>query len=243
MKENKKQIFIKSIYKKMIVSCQAVENEALNNTNAITLVAKSVLEGGAEILRLSQYEHIKSIKTITDAPIIGLIKKRYHESEVVISPTIKEIDELASLKVDCIAIDATSRKRPKESLNEMVNYAKQKYPDICLMADCATLEEILNAEKIGFDLVGTTLRGYTKETKNKSNIENDFEFIKNLLQKIKIPLIAEGGFWFPEEVFKVLKLGAHSVVVGSAITRPKNITERFFTQLKKLKEIDNESRN
>lgn len=233
---NKKNKFLKLIKNEMIVSCQAVGNEPLNDVSAITLMAKSVLEGGATVLRLSQYEHIKSISKITNVPIIGLIKKNFANSEVFITPTIAEIDQLAELKVDCIAIDATLRKRPSESLEEIILYTREKYPDVCLMADCSNLEDVLNAEKLGFDLIGTTLRGCTSETQGKSNLENDFSFIKKILINIKTPLIAEGGFWNPEQVFRVMELGVHSVVVGSAITRPKEITKMFYKKINELRE-------
>lgn len=228
-----KDKFLNSIKGKLIVSCQAVDNEPLNNVTAITLMAKAVIEGGAEVLRLSQVEHISSIKTITNLPIIGLIKKKYDNSEVYITPTIKEIDELANLKVDCIAIDATNRKRPNETLNEIVSYAKSKYPNIALMADCATIEEITNANKIGFDVVGTTLRGYTLETKGKSNIENNYQFLKDAIKVSKIPVIAEGQINEPYQVKEILNdVKAYAVVVGSAITRPQVITKKFLDFLK-----------
>lgn len=229
-----KNINIEKIKGNLIVSCQAVDNEPLNNATAITLMAKACIEGGAKVLRLSQYEHIKSIKTISkDIPIIGLIKNHYENSNVFITPTINEIDKLFELGVDCIAMDATLRNRPKESLKEIVDYCKFKNPNILLMADCSNIEDVLNAEKIGFDLIGTTLRGYTEETKGMSNIENDYSFIKECLKKIRIPLIAEGGIWEPYQVKELLKIGCFAVVVGSAITRPLEITKRFLKEINK----------
>lgn len=229
-----KEVNLKKIKNNLIVSCQAVDNEPLNNVIAITLMAKACIEGGARVLRLSQYEHIKSIKNISnDIPIIGLIKKHYDNSEIFITPTIKEIDELLELNVDCIAMDATLRKRPNESLEEIVNYCRNKKPNVLLMADCSNIDDVINAEKIGFDLIGTTLRGYTNETKGTSNIENNYAFIKECLSKVKKPIIAEGGIWEPYQVNELLKLGCFAVVVGSAITRPLEITKRFLNEIKK----------
>lgn len=229
-----KEINLKKIKNNLIVSCQAVGSERLNNDVAIKLMAQSCLDGGAKILRLSQYSHIKAIKTISgDTPIIGLIKQEYENSEVFITPTIKEIDQLIELKVDCIAMDATLRKRPKENLQQIYDYCREKSPETLLMADCSTLEDVLNAQSIGFDLIGTTLRGYTKETKGKSNIENNYQFIKDCLKVLKTPLIAEGGVWEPYQVKELLDLGCFAVVVGSAITRPKDITQYFLKALEK----------
>lgn len=230
---NNKKEFIKSIKDNLIVSCQAVGEEPLNNANVISLMAKACVMGGARFLRVSQRNHIQAIKKIVSVPLIGIIKKEYKNSEVYITPTINEIQALVKLGVDCIAMDATLRKRPKEDLKFIVNYAKINFPGICLMADCASLDEVINAELLKFDLIGTTLRGYTKETQNLSNIDNNFKFIKTALQAIKTPLIVEGKIWTPAQAKTSLKLGAHAVVVGSAITRPLEITKYFLNELNK----------
>jgi N-acylglucosamine-6-phosphate 2-epimerase len=188
-----KELFMKSIQNKLIVSCQAVDKEPLNNTEAITLVAKSVIEGGAKVLRLSQVEHIKSIMKITSLPIIGLIKQKYDNSDIVITPTIKEVEDLINIGVKCIAIDATNRKRPQENLTSIVDYVKNNYPHILLMADCSNHDDVNIAIKLGFDFIGTTLRGYTKDTEKLNNISNNYEFIREILNKSSIPVIAEGG--------------------------------------------------
>lgn len=230
---NKKD-FLNYIRNNLIVSCQAVGDEPLNNIAAITLMAQSILDGGAKVLRLSQKDHIESIKRVSgNVPIIGLIKKEYTDSDVFITPTIIEIKVLIDLKVDCIALDATNRKRPNETLEEMVSYLKNNYPNLAIMADCATIDDVLNANKLGFDLIASTLHGYTTDTKDLSCILNDYEFIKKMLNVSQQPIIAEGGIWEPYQVADLLNLGVHSVVVGSAITRPKKITERFLSILNK----------
>lgn len=230
---NNKKDFIKAIKNNLIVSCQAVGNEPLNDSHAISLMAKACVMGGAKFLRVSQKNHIQSIKKIVSVPLIGIIKKEYKNSEVYITPTINEIKILANLGLDCIAMDATLRKRPKEDLKFIVNYTKQNFPNICLMADCASLDDVINAELLKFDLIGTTLRGYTKETQNLSNIDNNFKFIKDVLKLIKTPLIVEGKIWTPAQAKNSLKLGAHAVVVGSAITRPLEITKYFLNEIYK----------
>lgn len=224
-----KEVLKNKIKNNLVVSCQAVDDEPLNNITAITLMAKACIEGGAKVLRLSQYDHIKSIKIISkDIPIIGLIKKHYENFDVFITPTISEVDQLIELGVDCIAMDCTLRKRPKESLEEIVKYCREKAPDKLIMADCSEIDDMLFAQKLGFDLIGTTLRGYTQLTKGLSNIENNYEFIKEALSTIDTPIVAEGGIWEPYQVKDLLDLGCFAVVVGSAITRPKDITKYFL---------------
>ena len=51
--------------------------------------------------------------------------------------------------------------------------------------------------------------------------------LKNLVKELDCPIILEGRIWKVEEVDKAFELGAHAVVIGSAITRPQLITKRF----------------
>jgi N-acylglucosamine-6-phosphate 2-epimerase len=47
-----------------------------------------------------------------------------------------------------------------------------------------------------------------------------------------IPVVAEGRISTPQEAVHALALGAHAVVVGSAITRPQLITAQFAKAIK-----------
>ena len=102
-----------------------------------------------------------------DLPVIGIIKRNYDDCEIYITPTIKEIDELMEAKPEIIALDATISSRPKgQKLDEFFHEIKEKYPDQLLMADCSTIEEALHADELGFDFIGTTMVGYTKQSKD-----------------------------------------------------------------------------
>ena len=98
------------------------------------------------------------------------------------------------------------------------------------MADTSNYEEMVFAEKIGFDFIGTTMRGYTAYTKGVKI--PDFELIKKASETLSAPIIAEGGIWTPEELKKVFDCGAFSAVIGGAITRPQNITRRFVDAIR-----------
>lgn len=226
-------MILNQIKQQLIVSCQALEDEPLYSDFIMSKMAKAAVSGGAVAIRANSVKDIKRIKTEVNVPIIGIIKTDYAKSEVYITPTTKEIDMLAACHVEIIAMDATNREHPQETLEELVSYAKTEYPDILLMADIATIEEAIAAQSLDFDLIGTTLHGYTKETKNQSIKNNDFLFLRVLLQAVSIPVIAEGKIKTPNDARKVLELGAHSVVVGGAITRPKQITEGFVSEMKR----------
>ena len=136
------------------------------------------------------------------------------------------------MKPEIIAIDATCELRPEEkTLDEFFKEVKAKYPDQLFMADCSTVEEALHADDIGFDFIGTTMVGYTEHSKNLKIEDNDFEIIREILAKVKHPVIAEGNINTPEKVKRVIELGCYSVVVGSIITRPQLITKKFVDEL------------
>ena len=95
------------------------------------------------------------------------------------------------------------------------------------MADCSTIEEALHADELGFDFIGTTLVGYTEQSKNDQIEENDFLILREIIDKVSHKVIAEGNIDTPEKAKRVIELGAFSVVVGSSITRPQLITKKF----------------
>ena len=213
---------------KLIVSCQALPEEPLHSSFIMGRMAIAAKQGGAHGIRANSVSDIEEIKKQVDLPVIGIIKRQYGDNPVYITPTMKEIDELMTVSPEVIAVDATCRQRPDgKTLDEFYQDIRTKYPSQMLMADCSTLDEMLHAAKLGFDFVGTTLVGYTEESKGLHIESNDFEIIRELLYKIDKPVIAEGNIDTPAKAKRVLELGSYSVVVGSIITRPQVITKRF----------------
>ena len=233
MKETNLKKNIESIHKKLIVSCQALDNEPLHSPFIMGRMALAALEGGACGIRANTKEDISEIQKCVNLPIIGIVKRDYEDSNIYITPTMKEIDELMEVKPDIIALDATCDIRPNGlSLQAFYNEIREKYPEQLLMADCSTIEEALHADELGFDFIGTTLVGYTDQSKDMKIEQNDFELIKEIVKNVKHNVIAEGNINTPEKVKRVMQLGVFSIVVGSAITRPQLITKAFVDALK-----------
>ncbi|MBY9078622.1 N-acetylmannosamine-6-phosphate 2-epimerase [Paenibacillus sp. HN-1] len=217
---------LKKIEHKLIVSSQALPEEPLHSPFIMGRMAYAAYLGGASGIRANSVEDIREIKQQVDLPIIGIIKQVYDGSGVFITPTLKEVEALCREGVDIIAMDATSRIRPGGgTIAELFPAIRETYKDQLFMADCSTYEEAVQAEKLGFDLIGTTLSGYTDETKGRHL--PDFDLIKQITASISVPVIAEGGISTPEELKTMFELGVFSAVVGSAITRPLEITKRF----------------
>lgn len=214
----------------IIVSCQAVEGEVFHNLNAMKYFAQAAIEGGAVAIRSLSDEIVDIKKHNNNVVVIGLDKKEYNDSEVYITPTIKEVKELIETGCEVIALDATNRIRPNgETLEELVIYIRNN-SNCEIMADIATLDDALRAEELGLEYISTTLRGYTNETKDI--LIPDLGFIKELTNKIsKSKVIVEGGIWEGTQLEMISKLNPYAVVIGTSITRPKNITEYFKNRL------------
>ena len=134
--------------------------------------------------------------------------------------------------VEIMAVDATDRMRPDGmTLDAFFASIKEKYPDQILMADCSTLQECQHALQLGFDLIGTTMNGYTEAS--IAEAVPPLQLMEQVVHKLHAPLIAEGHLDTPELAAKAMHLGAWAVVVGSAITRPQVITRRFVDALEK----------
>ena len=224
---------IENLKGKLIVSCQALPSEPLHSPFIMGRMALAAKIGGASGIRANTKEDIAEIQTQVDLPIIGIVKRDYEDSEIYITPTMKEIDELMEVKPEIIAMDATISTRPEgKTLDEFFHEVKKKYPEQLFMADCSTIEEALHADELGFDFIGTTMVGYTKQSKDLKIDENDFEILRTILSKVKHPVIAEGNINTPAKLKRVLELGAFCAVVGSAITRPQLITKSFANAIK-----------
>lgn len=215
---------------KVVVSVQAMPNEPLYNEHCMVAMMKSVIKGGAGGLRVAGVRDVKNAKRLTDIPIIGITKPEVIPSNfkeiVYITPTLDDVIALIDADADIIAFDATQRKRPNDtSLADIIKYIHINKK--IAMADISTLEEGIEAEKLGADILSTTLAGYTLESEN-SPLGPDFDLLEKLVKNCCIPVILEGRIWEPKEVDKAFKLGAYAVVIGSAITRPQLITKRFI---------------
>ena len=209
----------------LVVSCQAPATSPLHNPVVIAAMAEAAVLRGAIGVRIDTPAHIQAVRKKVKAPIIGLWKQVFPDSEVYITPQFKHAQAIADAGADIIAIDATLRPRPaEEHLPQLISRIHQELGKP-VMADIDTLTTALAAVEAGADLLGTTLYGYTKETKMLK--PPGFQLLTDIVNGTSAPCISEGGIASPEAAYHALKLGAFAVVVGTAITGIDKLVEQY----------------
>lgn len=220
----------------VVVSCQVVPGEPLYDPerSVMYLMARAAKQAGAKMIRTSSARDIREIKAETGLPVIGLIKRAYPGYGGYITITLREVRECVEAGADIVAVDCTNVPRgdgltPAQYLRRI----REEFPDLTLMADCATLEEAVAAHAAGADLVGTTMNGYTPQTADQGGGPN-YALVEAMVKALPCPVVAEGRIHAPAQARRMLELGAWAVVVGGAITRPLEIARRFMDAVKDL---------
>jgi putative N-acetylmannosamine-6-phosphate epimerase len=229
IRETKKDIF-SSLKGGLIVSCQADPGDPMDDIDTMSRMARSVLRGGAVGLRAEGERSVRAFRSITDLPIIGMVKTQDANGEVYITPTFAAAQAVAAAGADIIALDCTLRRLTEsEPWPELIRRIHAELGKLVL-ADVASMEDAMAAQNAGADAAATTLYGYTAETAGVREV--CWTLLKEMVQTLSIPVIAEGHFRQPEDVRKALDLGSYASVVGSAITRPETITNRFIAAIR-----------
>ncbi len=225
-----KNQLIQGFKNKLIVSCQALPHEPLFGSEVMAKMAVAAVAGGAVGIRANTPTDIMAIKKAVDVPVIGLYKVEYPDSDIYITPTLKEVEALVAAGADLLAFDCTDRLRPGGMTREaFVQEVKKAFPQLILMADISTAEEAKMAQTLGVDIISTTLSGYTPYSLQQE--KPDLTLVKMLAEELTLPIIAEGRIASPEEMRQAFDSGAFAVIVGGAITRPLEITKRFVQAL------------
>lgn len=216
----------------IVASVQADAGTPLDNPQTLLASAQASLNEGVQVLRLQGVGNIQVIRAATGVPVIGLVKREYPDSEVYITPTKAEVDQLISTECEIIALDATERTRPGgEKLADLLELIRSA--GRLAMADCDSYASIQNAEALGFDIVSTTLSGYTPDSETNSR-EPNLHLLRSVRESVNSILLAEGRFTEPWHVQAALQIGADGVVIGGAINDPVKQTRRFLNVSIKL---------
>ena len=212
----------------LIASCQPVDDGPMDKPEIVAAMAQASVIGGAAGLRIEGVENLKAARPTVQVPIIGIVKRDLPDSPIRITPFLHDIEALAKAGADIIAVDGTHRPRPVE-----LESAVKKIHELgCLaMADCSNLEEGLHCQKLGFDIIGSTMSGYTGGVVPK---EPDYQLVKDL-KKAGCRVMAEGRYNTPELAKTAIEIGADFVTVGSALTRLEHLVSWFAAAVKSAK--------
>ena len=236
MVEQELQRFVSQVRNRLIVSCQALPHEPLYGSAIMARMAVAAAQGGAAAIRANTPQDIAAIRATVTLPIVGLYKVDVPGYDVYITPRLADARAVAEAGASVIAIDATQRPRPEyESLAEYIA-AIHAATGLPVMADISTFEEGVAAEAAGADVVSTTMSGYTPYSPALAG--PDLDLVRRLAARLTVPLVAEGRYHAPDQVAQALAAGATAVVVGGAITRPQEITQRFVSAIAALREGD-----
>jgi len=208
----------------LVVSCQAREDNPLHGAAFMRAMALAAVQGGAGGIRAEGVADIAAIRDAVDVPLIGLLKRWQEGFDVYITPAFADAAAIAAAGCDVVALDATTGTRDGEPVGTLIPRVKAEL-GVAVMADIATLAEGLAAAALGADYVGTTLAGYTP---NRAATKGpDLDLLADLVARCPVPVVAEGRFETPEQVARAFAIGAFAVVVGTAITNPREMTKRF----------------
>ncbi len=224
----------------LVISCQAYEDTPLYGSQYMAAMAQCAQMGGADGLRACWPQDIAAVKAACDIPVIGINKKFGGGDpldEIFITPTFESAKAVIEAGCDVVALDCTIRAcRPFEELKELLRQVKEAYPDIPIMADLATLEEAQRVADTGYvDIISTTLAGYTRNSLEDKTDGPNVELIRKIKEKVSLPVNVEGRIWEVGDLELALEAGADMVCIGSAVTRPHLITERFANCNKKFR--------
>lgn len=235
MKRSKEET-IQILKSSLIVSCQ-METHAPGYTDTIIeSLIHAAIWGGAKGLRINGIKNIETARQITDLPIIGLVKVFRDDSDVFMTPSMKEVDAVVKAGADIVAIDGTDRLIDQKKAQDIIKDIKQKYPELCILADVRDEKDALESLKLGADFVAPTFYRFKEDA--KSTDLPDWEMFAKMC-RISEGLgyvLMEGKVWTPDDAIRALHYGAHAVIVGSAITRAHIITRRFNDHLEGFKE-------
>lgn len=219
-----KEQILAQIKNGLIASCQPVDDGPMDHPEIVAAMAAASVAGGAAGLRIEGIENLKATRKVVDVPIVGIVKRDLPDSPVRISPFLQDIEDLYNAGADIIAFDGTYRVRPTE-IDVLVKRIQEL--GVMSMADCSNFEEGMYCQKLGVDIIGTTMSGYTGGETPK---DPDVKFLRDLVEA-GCTVMAEGRYNTPELAAMAIENGAHAVTVGSALTRLEHIVSWFVTAI------------
>jgi N-acylglucosamine-6-phosphate 2-epimerase len=212
----------------LIVSCQPGDGNPMRGPHFTAGFARAAEAAGAVAFRVESAADVRAVRAVTRKPIIG-IRKLKERRPVYITPTLASARPLIAAGAEIVAFDATHRARKGGASPEQMIDGLHRL-GVLVMADVDSLAEGIAATEAGTNIVATTLSGYTENSPKQ--VAPDLALVRALARRVSVPVICEGRIHTPELARKALDAGAFAVVVGTAITNPFALTNRFVGALR-----------
>jgi len=200
----------------IIVSCQPTKATPFDNFGSILAFAVTAEKFGAVGVKVCGVGHLREVKEILRLPVIACTKAKAANNSVEVTPEFADWRSLFEAGADFIA---TSSLKVVERVDPPLRAG--------LVFEADVFETAQIASRLGVGFISTTLSGYTAATFERFDPDPDFELLEQLTAKLGTPIIAEGRYSTFEHIHKALSLGAHSICIGSAITRPDYLVNKF----------------
>ena len=207
---------------RLVVSCQPVDDGAMDRPDIVAAMAQAAVAGGAAALRIEGIANLKAVRPLVDVAIIGIVKSNSDTTPVRITASIKNAQDLIEAGADIVAYDATDR--PRHNCREDVLRTILDRGAVA-MADCSTVEDAEAALAGGALIIGTTLSGYTVDTATRLQTPN-LDLVR-AFSRLGAFVMAEGRYSTPKLAADAIRVGADCVTVGSALTRLEYVTKLF----------------
>lgn len=191
--------------KGLIVSCQVQPDDPTYSPDFVVKMAQAARWGGAVGIRANMPDQIRAIKAAVDLPVIGLFKIWSPGTDVFITPTLDAARQVWDAGAEIVALDCTFQLTTEgRRACELLPEVREALPEAIVFADVSNYEEAANAVRMGADIVGPTLRGYTKETAHIE--EPDYREFARMCRDFgdDVAMIMEGHIYTPEDAMKAL---------------------------------------
>lgn len=209
---------------KIIPYVGSIPGDPFCDDSFVQEMARAVTHGGAFAIKSNRPDILAGTVAI---PIIGCHKaERVNVLVPYTTATQTAIEWVCAYAVPYVCLDGTERPRPDgSSIEEAIAYIHGRGKQA--VCDISTTSEGRACFEMGADIVTTALVGYTSHSTDGS-LRRRFEVLEELATDMR-RIILEGRVKTHKQASDAMSNGAWGVCIGTSITRPHRITQRFVT--------------
>lgn len=210
----------------LIVSLTPSPLSPWQHVEDIARLALAAQAGGAVAVKVDGPDAVRAVKrAVPGLTVLAVSIDGSHGGVVRITPTLAHASALVAAGADVVELEADSaaRRQDGQDLAELVaSFVALGRP---VKAGVPGIEDARTAVRAGAAIVSSSTMGYP--AKADTGPLPDLGLVETLVAGAGVPVVAERGYSTPNEARAAMELGAHAVVVGSAIVDPVWLTTRF----------------